>query len=108
METAAGKRPYHLSAGEKKRVAIAGILAMQPEVLVLDEPTTFLDPPGRRALVTLLRGLPQAKIVVTHDVTFARAVCGRAVFFERGKIAGEGTVDDLVRQFQWDAAGGHD
>jgi cobalt/nickel transport system ATP-binding protein len=108
MATAAGKAPYHLSAGEKKRVAIAGILAMQPEVLVLDEPTTFLDPPGRRALVTLLRGLPQAKIVVTHDVTFARAVCGRAVFFERGKITAEGTVDDLARQFHWDGAGGHD
>lgn len=108
MEAAAAKAPYHLSAGEKKRVAIAGILAMQPEVLVLDEPTTFLDPPGRRALVKLLRGLPQSKILVTHDVALARAVCGRAVFFERGKIAGEGTVDQLMRQFQWEAADSHD
>jgi cobalt/nickel transport system ATP-binding protein len=105
MESVAAKAPYHLSAGEKKRVAIAGILAMQPEVLVLDEPTTFLDPPGHRALVKLLRGLPQAKIVVTHDVTFARAVCGRAVFFERGRITAEGSVDDVIRQFEWDAAG---
>jgi cobalt/nickel transport system ATP-binding protein len=108
MEATAGKAPYHLSAGEKKRAAIAGILAMQPDILVLDEPTTFLDPPGRRALVNLLQRLPQAKLVVTHDVTFARAVCGRAVFFERGKIAGEGTVDELARQFQWDAGGGQD
>jgi len=102
MEHAAGKAPYHLSAGEKKRVAIAGILAMQPEILALDEPTTFLDPPGQRALIQLLRELPQAKIIVTHDVAFARAVCGRAVFFERGRIAGEGAVDDLVRRFDWD------
>jgi len=108
MESAATKAPYHLSAGEKKRVAIAGILAMQPEILVLDEPTTFLDPPGRRALVKLLQGLTQAKIVVTHDVTFARAVCERAVFFEGGKIAGEGKVDEVARQFQWSAAGGPD
>ncbi len=105
MESAEGKAPYHLSAGEKKRVAIAGILAMEPEILVLDEPTTFLDPPGRRSLVELLTELPQAKIVATHDVAFARAVCGRAVFFERGKIAGEGSVNDVAREFGWEAAG---
>lgn len=102
MEAAAKKAPYHLSAGEKKRVAIAGVLAMEPEILALDEPTTFLDPPGQRALIQLLRELPQSKIIVTHDVAFARAVCGRAVFFECGRIAGEGEVDELVRQFGWD------
>jgi cobalt/nickel transport system ATP-binding protein len=102
MEAAAGKAPYHLSAGEKKRVAIAGILAMQPDILALDEPTTFLDPPGQRALIQLLRGLPQAKMIVTHDVDFARAVCTRAVFFDRGKIIGEGPVEELVRRFAWD------
>jgi cobalt/nickel transport system ATP-binding protein len=101
MESAAGKAPYHLSAGEKKRVAIAGILAMTPEVLVLDEPTTFLDPPAQRALSALLRNLPQAKILVTHDVPFARAICSRAVFFQRGRIAGEGTVDEMACRFDW-------
>ncbi len=75
------KAPYHLSAGEKKRVAIAGVLAMDPEVLVLDEPTTFLDPPGQRALTALLRDLPQSKLIVTHDVEFARSLASRAVFF---------------------------
>jgi cobalt/nickel transport system ATP-binding protein len=102
LEGAARKAPYHLSAGEKKRAAIAGILAMQPEILALDEPTTFLDPPGQRALVQLLRELPQAKVIVTHDVAFARAVCGRAVFFDRGRIAGQGSVDEMVERFDWD------
>jgi cobalt/nickel transport system ATP-binding protein len=103
IESATGKAPYHLSAGEQKRVAIAGILAASPEILVLDEPTTFLDPPAQRALAQLLRELPQAKILVTHDVAFARVTCGRAVFFERGKIIGAGSVDDLSRRFGWTA-----
>jgi cobalt/nickel transport system ATP-binding protein len=101
MAGAADKAPYHLSAGEKKRVAIAGILATDPEILVLDEPTTFLDPPGQRALAELLSRLPQAKILVTHDVPFAQALCSRAAFFHRGAIAAEGSVNELVRRFDW-------
>lgn len=97
----AGRAPYHLSAGEKKRAAIAGILAMEPEILILDEPTTFLDPPGQRALAALLARLPQAKILVTHDVSFAEAICSRAVFFQAGLIAAEGTVANLVERFDW-------
>ena len=95
------KAPYHLSSGEKRRAALAGVLAMDPEVLVLDEPTMSLDPPGRRDLVRLLRGLPQAKLLVTHDVDFARALATRAVFLERGRVAGEGTVDEIVQRFHW-------
>jgi cobalt/nickel transport system ATP-binding protein len=102
MERASAKAPYHLSAGEKKRVAIAGILAMSPEILVLDEPTTFLDPPGQNALLELLDQLPQAKILVTHDVDCARALANRAIFFEKGKIAGEGSVEEVVLRFHWD------
>jgi cobalt/nickel transport system ATP-binding protein len=101
MPAAANRAPYHLSAGEKRRVAIAGVLAMSPEVLVFDEPTTWLDPPGQRQLVSLLRGLPQAKIIVTHDIPFARAVGTRAVFFENGSIVAEGSVDELVERFTW-------
>ena len=96
------KAPYHLSAGEKRRVAIAGVLAMEPEILVLDEPTTYLDPPTERELAALLRSLPQAKIVITHDISFARALASRAVFFERGRIVAEGAVDEIVRRFDWD------
>ena len=105
MAAAAERAPYHLSAGEKKRVAIAGILATDPEILVLDEPTTFLDPPGQQSLAELLTRLPQAKILVTHDIPFARTTCSRAVFFREGTIAAEGTVDELVRRFNWGLPG---
>lgn len=101
MSSALRKAPYHLSAGEKRRVAIAGVLAMEPEILVLDEPTTFLDPPGQRDLASLLSSLPQAKILVTHDVEFARALATRAVFFDRGRVAGEGSVEEIIRRFDW-------
>jgi energy-coupling factor transporter ATP-binding protein EcfA2 len=104
MSAATDKAPYHLSAGEKKRVAIAGILAMDPEILILDEPTTFLDPIGQRALAGLLADLPQAKILVTHDIPFARAICTRAVFFQNGTIVADGPVEDIVTRFGWDFA----
>jgi energy-coupling factor transporter ATP-binding protein EcfA2 len=102
MESAAGKAPYHLSAGEKKRVAIAGVLVMDPEILVLDEPTTFLDPPAQRSLAELLAGLPQAKILITHAMPFALAMCTRAVFFRGGKIVAEGTVEEMMEKFGWE------
>ncbi|MDP3000408.1 MAG: ABC transporter ATP-binding protein [Bryobacterales bacterium] len=102
MRDAGRKAPYHLSAGEKRRVALAGVLVMNPEILILDEPTTYLDPPGQRELIHLLKGLPQAKILVTHDSCFASALAQRAVFFVKGRLAGEGSVDEIVRRFSWD------
>lgn len=102
-KTAFRRAPYHLSAGEKKRVALAGVLAMCPDVLVLDEPTTFLDPPARRDLIRLLRGLTQAKILVTHDVLLAGALADRAIFFQKGRVAGVGTVGEIAHTFSWDA-----
>jgi energy-coupling factor transporter ATP-binding protein EcfA2 len=101
MEGAAHKAPYHLSAGEKRRVALATVLASDPEILVLDEPTTWLDPPGQSELLSLLHALPQAKIVVTHDTIFAEAIATRAVYFERGRIIAEGSVADLRHRFDW-------
>lgn len=101
MSAALGKAPYHLSSGEKRRVALAGVLVMEPEILVLDEPTTSLDPPAQRDLVRLLAALPQAKLLVTHDLAFARTLATRAVFFERGRIAAEGSVSQIAEQFNW-------
>jgi cobalt/nickel transport system ATP-binding protein len=101
MEHAYDKAPYHLSAGEKRRVALAGVLAMNPEILVLDEPTIFLDPPAQSNLLQLLRTLPQAKLIVTHDVAFAAGLATRAVFFDKGKLVGDGPVEEIARQFDW-------
>jgi cobalt/nickel transport system ATP-binding protein len=95
------KSPYHLSAGEKRRVALAGILAMNPEILILDEPTTFLDPPGQRNLLHLLQTLPQAKLIVTHDAAFAAALTQRAVFFEQGRIIEDGPIASIVDKYKW-------
>ncbi len=101
LEYAAARAPHHLSAGEKKKAAIAGILASNPEILVLDEPTTFLDPPGQRALANLLAELPQAKVIVTHNIPFAQSLCSRAVFFQGGLITAEGSVAEIVSRFDW-------
>lgn len=95
------RAPYHLSAGEKRRVAIAGVLAMEPEILILDEPTTYLDPPAERELARLLHQLPQAKLLITHDIAFAAALATRAVFFEAGRIVFEGPVQEVVTRYDW-------
>jgi cobalt/nickel transport system ATP-binding protein len=97
----ARKAPWHLSAGEKKRAAIAGILATDARLLVLDEPTTFLDPPGRRSLAALLETLPQAKILVANDMDFARGLTDDGVFFDKGTIAARSPIDAIVERFGW-------
>jgi cobalt/nickel transport system ATP-binding protein len=94
--------PYLLSGGEKQRVALAGLLAAEPRILVLDEPTTHLDPPARRALASLLGGLPQAKILVTHDIGFARALARRALFLDRGRVQADGELAEIIPRFDWD------
>jgi cobalt/nickel transport system ATP-binding protein len=102
MQHAGPRAPYHLSAGEKRRVALAGVLATDPDIIALDEPATFLDPPARAQLVTILSSLPQAKLIVTHDVDLARTLASRAVFFEKGRIADAGGVESIIEQFHWD------
>jgi cobalt/nickel transport system ATP-binding protein len=82
--------PFHLSGGEKRRVALAGVLAMRPAVLLLDEPTMFLDPRGTRELAALLPTLPGTKMIATHDLEFVVATCTRVLILDAGRLVAAG------------------
>ncbi len=90
--------PHHLSEGEKKRVAIATVLSMDPEVLVLDEPTAGLDPRGRRELIQLLRGLPQTMLVATHDMRMVAELFERTVIIDGGQVVGDGPTAQIMAE----------
>ncbi|NOR89631.1 MAG: ATP-binding cassette domain-containing protein [Anaerolineales bacterium] len=90
--------PHHLSEGEKKRVAIATVLSMDPEVLVLDEPTAGLDPRGRRELIQLLRGLPQTMLVATHDMCMVAELFERTVIIDEGQVVGDGPTAQILAE----------
>ena len=89
--------PHRLSAGEKRSVAIASVLSMDPEILVMDEPTSSLDPRGRRALIGLLKTLTQTKIVATHDLDFVLDLCERTIVIHRGRILAEGRTEEIFQ-----------
>lgn len=82
--------PFELSSGEKKRLALASILAMEPKLLLLDEPTHYLDQRGKRALVETLKSWNGALIVATHEPAFARSICPRVAVMDEGQIAFDG------------------
>jgi len=84
--------PHHLSVGEKRRVCVAGVLACEPKVLVLDEPTSNLDPRGRRELKALLASIPITKIIATHDLEMVVEICPEAILFARGQVVTQGAT----------------
>jgi len=86
------RSPHHLSTGEKRRVCLAGVLACRPGLLLLDEPSSGLDPRGRRGLAALLRGLTATIVVASHDLGFVADVCTRAVIVDRGAVVADGPV----------------
>ena len=91
-----GRVPFHLSGGEKRRVALAGVLAMRPAVLLLDEPTMFLDPRGRRQLAALLPTLSGAKLIATHDLEFVVATCSRVLVLDAGRLVAGGPTREVL------------
>jgi cobalt/nickel transport system ATP-binding protein len=87
---------HHLSHGEKRRACLAGVLACEPGILVLDEPTSDLDPRGRREFKALLRQIPATKLIATHDLELAVELCSRAIVLDRGQVVADGPTVGLL------------
>jgi cobalt/nickel transport system ATP-binding protein len=96
MAEFADRPPHHLSFGQRRRVAIATVLAMEPEILVLDEPSSNLDPTSRRELAEIIEALPVTVLMVTHDLPYAAQLCERSVVLHDGVIAVDGATLEVL------------
>ena len=96
VATLADRSPHHLSFGERKRVCLAGILACEPEILALDEPSANLDPRSRRECIELVKNLDRTIIVATHDLELVVELCTRVVVLDAGKIYADGGPGDIM------------
>ena len=105
-EHLAERPPYRLSGGEKRVVAIATVLAMEPKVLVMDEPSSGLDPRARRRLIDLLEGFEHTRLVATHDLDLAATLCERTIVLGRGRVLADRPTTDVFRDDALLEAGG--
>jgi energy-coupling factor transporter ATP-binding protein EcfA2 len=96
LEEAAERVPHHLSFGERKRVCLAGVLACDPSILVLDEPTANLDPRGRRRFIQLISSLRATKLIATHDLEMVLELCGRTVLLDGGRVVADGPTANVL------------
>ena len=96
MADFADRPPHHLSFGQRRRVAVATVLAMEPEILVLDEPSSNLDPASRRELADILRSLDVTVLMVTHDLPYALELCPRSVVLSDGVVVADGATYDVL------------
>ncbi|GAA3612298.1 ABC transporter ATP-binding protein [Marihabitans asiaticum] len=92
----ADRAPHHLSFGQRRRVAVATVLAMQPDVLVLDEPSSNLDPASRRELADILDRLDVTVLMVTHDLPYVLQLCERSVVLSEGRVVGDGPTGEVL------------
>jgi len=90
------RAPYHLSGGEKRAIAIATVLAMDPSILVMDEPTSNLDPRTRRQVINLLKSLPVTKIIASHDLDMIVKLCERTIILSEGIVAADGKTEEIM------------
>ena len=104
MHHVADRAPYQLSMGERRRVAIATVLAMHPALLVLDEPSASLDPRARRELLDVLARVERTMLVTTHDLPLAAELCERAVILADGLVVGDGPCEDILADHELLAA----
>ncbi len=91
-----GKPPHHLSAGQKSAVAIASVIAMQPDILVMDEPASSLDPKSRRYLINLLKDFHHTKIIASHDLDLILDVCERCIVIKEGRVMADGGAEEIL------------
>jgi len=96
MEAYARRVSHHLSTGEKKRIAIATVLSMDPRLLALDEPSAGLDPRARRSLIELLSTLPQTLIISTHDLRLVQELCPRTAILDTGRLVVDGSTEGIL------------
>ena len=94
------KPPHHLSGGQKSAVAIATVIAMQPDILVMDEPASHLDPKSRRSLISLLRHFEHTKIIASHDLDLILDVCRRCVIIKEGRVVADGPAGEILSDRQ--------
>ncbi|WP_101523880.1 energy-coupling factor ABC transporter ATP-binding protein [Nocardioides houyundeii] len=104
MADFADRPPHHLSFGQRRRVALATVLVMEPEILVLDEPSSNLDPASRRELADILRSLEVTVLMVTHDLPYALELCPRSVVLSDGVVVADGSTYDVLTDDQLMAA----
>jgi cobalt/nickel transport system ATP-binding protein len=104
MEEYSARPPHHLSFGQRRRVAVATVLAMEPEILVLDEPTSNLDPAGRRELAEILTTLDLTMLMVSHDLPYALELCPKSILMDKGVIVADGSTRDILADTELMAA----
>jgi len=92
----ADRAPHHLSAGQQRRVALATVLVMEPQVLVLDEPVMALDPEGREAVIALIAELAQTKLIATHDLELVAELCDEVAVLDAGLVHAQGPARELL------------
>ena len=96
MAEHADRSPLHLSGGQRRRVSLATVLACEPEILVLDEPSSNLDPVARRELAEVLLGLDATMLMVTHDLPYALQLCPRSIVLDDGEVVADGPTRELL------------
>lgn len=94
------KAPYKLSGGEKRLASIASILSLEPQILLMDEPTTALDPKSRRRFINIINNLPQTKLIASHDIDMILETCSRVLVMRKGKIIKDGKTEEILHDKQ--------